>query len=51
MDWLHCDQNGQFLKALGDKFSYKSSSNISDFWAILKNINFLVTAVANFWDF
>ena len=48
---LQCDQIGRFLKVLGNKFSFKSSPKVfCDFWALLKNITFLVkSSMVNFW--
>ena len=35
-----CDQIGQFLKVLGEKFPYKVIQILGDFLAIIKNITF-----------
>ena len=47
-----CDQIGQFLKVLGDKFLTKLSQIFGDFfWDIWKHVTFnLKTAVSTFWE-
>ena len=48
---FQCDQIGQFFNFLGDKFSYKNSLNIFDFWATLQNISFEIRNIYDhFWD-
>ena len=46
-DW--CDQIGRFLKALGDKLSFKSSPNVQCVLGYFENITFSVkTAIVTF---
>ena len=52
--WEQCDQNGRFLKVLGNKFAFKSSpKSFVYFWAIWKKIichkNCCGYYLGNFW--